>query len=147
MVISSQLSPEEKEAVLSQVGSLWPKIRLPRRDFARDSGVARPQQEFLGAHAHFAVDEEVQGEGDEMPESVAAELSKRFPLLTFAFVEVDCFGGHCDHAGSVWREGDVLHRVEFGDNESSHRRLLEHVGIVLPDDYFVPFRRGYFGDR
>jgi len=69
-------------------------------------------------------------------------LSRAFPGLAFAYVEVDCFGGTCLFSGSVARDGLVV--FEQPSSYDGHRAVLAAAGAPLADWDFPPFRRGWF---
>jgi hypothetical protein len=74
-------------------------------------------------------------------------FSTLFPASTFAFIRADCFGGHCEYAGYVVQNGEVLVKVEFdsaGIGITNLRRLLKPFGERLLTGYFQPFLRGYW---
>jgi hypothetical protein len=73
------------------------------------------------------------------------DFSAIFPALTFAFVKAECFGGNCDYAGFVVRNGKVLLGLEFDDAGIDNlRRLLKPFGVRLLTGYFQPFHREYW---
>jgi hypothetical protein len=75
------------------------------------------------------------------------DFSTQFPELTFSFIRADCFGGACEYAGFVARDGVSLFRVEFdGLGVANLRRLLKPLGVRLLTGYFRPFVRGYWDD-
>ena len=80
--------------------------------------------------------------------SVEAQLpgfSTEFPALTFAFIKAECFGGHCEYAGFVTRNSELLVKVEFDRAGINNlRRLLKPLGVRLLTGYFQPFHRGYW---
>lgn len=72
-------------------------------------------------------------------------FSTLFPLSTFSFIRADCFGGQCEYAGYVVRNGEVLVKVEFDHAGITNlRRLLKPFGVRLLTGYFQPFLRGYW---
>lgn len=73
------------------------------------------------------------------------EFSTGFPTVTFAFIQADCFGGHCDYAGFVVLNGEMILKVEFDDAGIKNlRRLLKPLGVRLITGFFRPFVRGYW---
>jgi hypothetical protein len=75
------------------------------------------------------------------------EWSRRFPQATFVYLWVECFGGDCDQAGFVFRNGSVLHEEaisEGGQDDGPLQRLLRFLGIELVRGEFDPLNRGYF---
>ena len=60
------------------------------------------------------------------------DFSTVFPALTFAFINAECFGGNCDYAGFVVRNGELLLTVEFdGVGINNLRQLLKPFGVRL----------------
>jgi len=70
------------------------------------------------------------------------EWSRAYPDLTFAHVVAECFGGECDYAGYVVRDGQKL--LEESLHPGSLGRLMAAIGVALPQgDYFEPFTRSF----
>lgn len=141
IVISSPLDREMKEALLSRAKASWPFIRFPQTD-------------LLPAHAHFALPELTDYLFDDVGlyekavdqngevEGTLPDWSSRFPLIGFALIHAECFGGTCLYSGYVCQDGKI-HFQQKGDGRG-HQELLKNVGLVLDNDFFAPFQRAYF---
>jgi hypothetical protein len=71
------------------------------------------------------------------------EFTRQFPVVTFVYVKVECFGGACDHWGYAARDGSKLDQVEEADSRGLER-LLAHPGVSLQGGAsFEPFSRTY----
>jgi hypothetical protein len=72
-------------------------------------------------------------------------FSTVFPAPAFAFIKADCFGGHCEYAGFVVRNGELLLEVEFdGAGINNLRRLLKPLAVLPLTGNFQPFHREYW---
>jgi hypothetical protein len=102
---------------------------------------------FEGLGVAFSHDYEV---GDAQSPSTFPLIpwSKKYPELTFVYVWVECWGGECEEAGFVFRNGEVVHEEPGGISqppESPLRRLLRHIDVDIGDcGIFAPLHRGYF---
>lgn len=78
---------------------------------------------------------------DELP-----EWSRRYPENTFVYIQVECFGGSCDHFGYACKDGEKIETVEE-EQEDGLIRLMSHLGAKLGNaysrSYFAPFERDY----
>jgi hypothetical protein len=130
-----------REALIDDALARWP--------LARGKSISAP---FTGIGLSFpdyergATDEEV--ERLEAPlntiEEDLAEFSRRWPGLTFVWMQADCSGGTCFYEGFTCRDGEVLSRHPYGRTLSP---LLAALGVQTgPDEIFEPFARGYFYD-
>jgi hypothetical protein len=73
------------------------------------------------------------------------DFSTVFPELTFAFIKAECFGGHCEYAGFVVRNGEMLLEVELdAAGIDNLKRLLKPFAVLPLTGYFQPFQRGYW---
>jgi hypothetical protein len=73
------------------------------------------------------------------------DFSTLFPGPTFAFIKAECFGGDCEYAGFVTRNGQLLLEVAFDDaGIDKLSRLLKPLGVRLLTGNFQPFHRGYW---
>src|SRR5262245_2369748 len=68
-------------------------------------------------------------------------LSRGFPGVAFAYIDVDCFGGTCLYGGHVVVDGGVVFRLPR-PSHSGHVELLEKLGVTI-DWHFAPFTRGF----
>ena len=72
-------------------------------------------------------------------------LSAQFPQAFLVYVEVECFGGTCTHAGLHLLGGEVVAKFEAGEHEVDLATLLQPLGIELNEDqFFRPLTRDYF---
>lgn len=142
VVFSGPVEPDLKKEILAGAVEQWPFIRTPARE-----------GRYL-EHPHFAPPELTEYLYDEQEDYERAveqsrEVEESLPTwgaafaTSFAFLEIDCFGGTCLYSGYACRGGEVLLRQEW--DSSGHRNLLKAVGIVLKNGQFAPFERGYFG--
>ena len=73
-----------------------------------------------------------------------ADFSRRWPGVTFVWMEADCSGGTCFYEGFTCRDGEALFRHPYGRTLGP---LLAALGVQAgPDESFEPFTRGYFYD-
>ncbi len=92
--------------------------------------------------AHGYADEDAASEdAAEAIDSRIGELSRAFPDVPFAFVDVDCFGGTCRFHGFVVRDGGSVHREDT--SSTAHVRLFAQLGVADPQWHFPPFTRGF----
>jgi hypothetical protein len=77
----------------------------------------------------------------EAVDGTLAVLSRRFPTLPFAFVDVDCFGGACTYHGHVTRDGMTTFRAE--PSPRAHQELFARLDVANPGWHFAPFTRGF----
>jgi len=68
-------------------------------------------------------------------------LSRRFPGVRFAYIDVDCFGGTCLYGGHVVVDGSDVFRLP-GHSQRGHVELLARLGVTI-DWHFAPFTRGF----
>jgi len=107
------------------------------------SGVGRLIEEpFRGFGVQFGKDRFGQQSAQGLP---LVAWSRKFSTITFVYLYVECFGGDCDHAGFVFREGQVVEDIAFDESDVPLRRLLRHLGVQLGErTFFAPLERGYF---
>jgi hypothetical protein len=86
----------------------------------------------------------------ETVEKGLAEFSRLFPDKVFAFIHAECFGGSCEYAGLVVRNGAMLFAQSLNDQTEEPlplKPLLEPLGTHLNNGYFAPFERGFWGEE
>lgn len=90
---------------------------------------------------------------DDDPESNASAeqliaFSRGFPSVTFVYVYAECFGGVCEYAGFVFRDGQRIHDELFRDRVgdlSPLKRLVSFLDVELgAGGYFAPLSRDFF---
>ena len=69
-------------------------------------------------------------------------LSRAFPAVRFACVEVDCFGGVCHYDGSVFENGEQRFRLPQSSADG-HQILFAQMGLPDLPAHFAPFARGF----
>jgi hypothetical protein len=74
-------------------------------------------------------------------EDKVIDFSEKFPKKSFAFIDVDCFGGVCSYNGFVVKNGEILNN-ENGSN--GHIQLLKQLNPNFKEWYFEPFSRDFF---
>src|SRR3954453_15420296 len=139
LVISSPVSPGERAAITAAAAARWPFCRGPRDAAAcPDRVVFAPPELTSYLHRREEYDRAV-SLSYQVQEGLP-EWSRAFPMVTFAFIEADCFGGDCECYGYCCRDGQV-----FKDGENLVG-LAAGVGIEIAGD-FAPLVRGFFAGR
>jgi hypothetical protein len=93
----------------------------------------------------FKNQEEVEDYFENHTENHLVTFSKAHPKLSFAFVEVDCFGGKCSSNGYILKNGEKIFENE--PHHSGHMELLARLDPVSQSWFFYPFRRSFFQDK
>lgn len=74
--------------------------------------------------------------------------SRKFSQVTFVYLEAECFGGPCDYAGFVVRNGTIIVRHSWPETVAQSKEnllhLLSYLHVYQID--FEPLSRGYFDD-
>lgn len=94
---------------------------------------------------HFKNQEEVENYFENHTENHLVTFSKAHPNLSFAFVEVDCFGGKCSSNGYILKNGEKTFENE--PHHSGHMDLLARLDAASQSWFFYPFRRSFFQDK
>ncbi|WP_346017042.1 pentapeptide repeat-containing protein [Pseudenhygromyxa sp. WMMC2535] len=138
-LVSSALDPRRRQGLIRAARRRWPQLRLAVAE--RDQ---HPERAVLGGVERSGASLRTEAAGllaEMLDEGVLAGLpafSAEFPEIALAWVHTDCFGGHCESDGQVFRGGEVvLSGRDLG-------ALLAAVGLG-GDGYFAAFERGYFG--
>lgn len=142
LVISSRVSAEERKGIMSAVRERWPFCRGPRDPSAYSNrAVFAPPELTSYLYDDFDEAERVDEMADDV-ESGLADWSRGFPIVAYALVEAECFGGNCLYRGFCCRNGELVLRHEEFDND----RLIELVRTVgiETSGTFAPFVRGFF---
>src|SRR5262245_5651043 len=107
------------------------------------SGVGRLiEHPFRGFGVQFGPDRYSQQSADGFP---LVSWSRRFPKAMFVYLYVECFGGTCDHAGFVFRDGQVLENIALDESNVSLRQLLKYLCVEFGQrTFFAPLQRGFF---
>ena len=71
-----------------------------------------------------------------------AELSRGLPDKTFAYIDVDCFGGVCYYSGEIVADGEVTWELDELAHDG-HQQLLARLGVAGLTWHFPPFERGF----
>jgi hypothetical protein len=75
-------------------------------------------------------------------EEQLAAFSRRTPDRSWAYIDVDCFGGTCLYDGFIARDGE--HRYSLAAaSQRGHLELLEHLGVTGLNSDFEPFHGGF----
>jgi len=94
---------------------------------------------------HFKNQDEVEDYFENHTENHLVIFSKAHPELSFAFVEVDCFGGKCSSNGYILKNGEKI--FENKPHHSGHMELLAKLDPGSQSWFFYPFRRSFFQDK
>lgn len=94
---------------------------------------------------YFKNQEEVEDYFENHTEKHLATFSKAHPNLSFAFVDVDCFGGKCSSNGYILKNGEKTFENE--PHHSGHMDLLARLDPASQSWFFYPFRRSFFQDK
>jgi hypothetical protein len=142
--LSTSLDWTVREMAIRSALERWPFLRLPgkRNDYPGRVVLALP--ELTTYLFDNEADYEAALEQRELVESELPAWSREFPDLKFAYIEAECFGGHCEYSGFVCCSGEVLLRAEL--SEKAHVYLLKAVNFETPG-FFASFERGYFSNH
>jgi len=175
VVVSSAVSADDRQAILSAAFTRWPFARSPHNPDSYPDRVVFAPPELTSYQFSGSADSSKGFEQNIDVKNGLPEWSRAFPTVTFAYIEANCFGGGCDYTGYCCRDGDTVGGTLVEETvsepdppadeepmtaESLRRRvearmvrtygglqgLLEHVGIELETGYFEPFVRGYFSE-
>lgn len=94
---------------------------------------------------YFKDQDEVEAYFENHTENHLVTFSKAHPDLSFAFVEVDCFGGKCSSNGYILKNGEKIFENE--PHHSGHMDLLARLDPASQSWFFYPFRRSFFQDK
>jgi len=94
---------------------------------------------------YFKDQDEVEAYFENHTENHLVTFSKANPELSFAFVEVDCFGGKCSSNGYILKSGEKT--FENQPHHSGHMDLLARLDPASQSWFFYPFRRSFFQDK
>ncbi len=141
VVFTNKVDTNTLSSVIDAAQSRWPTISLPLSNRSyRDRILFAPPEltDYL-----FNDDEsyEAAREASFMIADGLQEFSRSFPLVRFAYIFADCFGGTCLYSGFVIQNGIEIQRIE--GERKGHRKLLRNVGFWTWN-YFPPFARVYF---
>lgn len=75
-----------------------------------------------------------------------ATFTARTPGQSWAYIDVDCFGGTCLYDGFIARDGERQHSLS-GASQRGHLELLEHLGATGLTWDFAPFHRAFLEGR
>lgn len=91
---------------------------------------------------------------DPHDEALVERAEREGPIWTAAhpgasalLLRVECFGGVCDHAGTVWREGAALLSLEGDGPDGTLERLLAALGAPPGTSGLEVFARGFWGEE
>ena len=70
------------------------------------------------------------------------DFSKKFPEKSFAYIDVDCFGGICFYEGFIVKNGEINYRQKHTND--GHIKLLEKLNKSFKEWNFEPFTRDFF---
>ena len=144
IIVSSTLDRATREQALQRARSRWGFLRSPRRSDVYSERLLLALPELTDYLFDQDADYETALEQSSQVESELPGWSQEFPLVVFAYIEADCFGGTCGYSGFACRADTIIERVEPSDH--AHVSLLRHVGIVT-DRLFEPFTRVFFEGR
>lgn len=129
-------------AVLNHALRTWPQChgRLITAPF-EGIGIAAPDRLHVDST-------EIARRAEAVAQALDEELpawSQQNPLITFVYLQAECFGGLCDYNGYVCRDGYILLRASGNSHSDVLKRLLCYLGLELNDrSYFAPLKRTYF---
>ncbi len=130
-LVSSPVPPERRVALISAALERWPFLRIPIDD-------EHPERVVLGSLERTGYASGVGRALDQLLLDTLTELSSAFPDVGLALVHTDCFGGHCEDEGWIYRAGQ---RVESGLGLVA---ALARVGLETTG-HFAGFERNHFG--
>lgn len=141
VVFTNRVDADTVTGVICAAKNRWPTISLPPANRSyRDRILFAPPEltDYM-----FNDDESLESaqEATYMVADGLNEFSKTFPLVRFAYIFADCFGGTCVYSGFVVQNGIEIQRVNGERN--GHRKLLREIGFRTWY-HFSPFTRGYF---
>lgn len=131
--------PPWNQSLMNTVLKRWPECRV--------KGIYSP---FASIGVSFPDHQKCRSDEDaehllqviDRAKSDLTQLSHEHPQATFVWIDADCFGGNCCYEGFACRDGEILLQEE---GEGALRRLMATLGLKLgPNEYFEPFRRGFF---
>jgi hypothetical protein len=138
------LDPRAAEVALEN----WPFCQLKHEEQQFNGFILRcPDEDDLHPTDGDAEWERVLDQANQVRSGLPA-LSNRFPESWLIYVEVECFGGACQHTGAQYLAGSVAATFEAGEGEVDLARILLPLGIKFDEDqHFRPLMRGYFERR
>lgn len=141
IIFTNKVDADTVTQVICAAKSRWPTISLPlpNRSYRNRILFAPPELTdylFNDDSSYEAAQETTHTIADGLN-----EFSKTFPLVRFAYIFADCFGGTCLYSGFVVQDGVETLRVNGERN--GHRKLLRDIGFWTWY-HFTPFTRGYF---